>query len=61
MKQGHSFTKVLHAKGQFMYCSRCGIVAVSNRATQKAMQKPCSGLRELTDEEYLKTKQGKPQ
>lgn len=54
MKQGHSFTRVLNAKGQFMCCSRCGLVALSNKATQKAMQKPCIGLRDLEDEEYLK-------
>jgi hypothetical protein len=39
-----------------MYCGRCGLIKLGNRATQKALNKPCSGLRELDDEEYLKLK-----
>lgn len=52
--KGHSFTKTLKAKGQFLYCASCGLVALSNKTTQKAMQKPCIGLKELDDEQYLK-------
>jgi hypothetical protein len=52
--KGHAFTKTLKAKGQFLYCAGCGLVALSNKATQRAMQKPCIGLKELDDEQYLK-------
>ena len=52
--QGHSFNKNLHAKGMFVYCSRCGLVRLSNRATEKQVNKSCIGLRDLEDEEYLK-------
>lgn len=54
--QGHNFNKTLHAKGMFVYCSRCGLINLGNRATEKARNKPCVGLRELEDEEYLKLK-----
>lgn len=50
----HSFNRTLHAKGLFVYCSRCGLVRLGNRATEKAIKKPCIGLRDLEDEEYLK-------
>jgi len=29
---------------------------MNNKATQKAIAKPCGGLRDLEDEEYLKLK-----
>ena len=51
---GHNYNRTLHAKGLFVYCSRCGLVKLGNRATAKAIQKPCGGLRDLEDEEYLK-------
>jgi hypothetical protein len=38
----------------FVYCGRCGLVRLGNRATQKAITKPCGGLRDLDDDEYLK-------
>lgn len=38
--KGHPFTKTLKAKGQFLYCASCGLVALSNKATQKAIPKP---------------------
>lgn len=52
----HSFTKTLKAKGSFCYCSKCGLILLGNKATQKAVQKPCVGLRELEDAEYLRVK-----
>jgi hypothetical protein len=52
--QTHNFNRTLHAKGMFVYCGRCGLVRLGNRATQKAITKPCGGLRELDDDEYLK-------
>lgn len=52
--QGHSFTRTLHAKGMFVYCNKCGLIRLGNRATQKAINKPCGGLRDLEDDEYLK-------
>jgi len=54
--QGHSFTRTLHAKGMFIYCNKCGLIRLGNKATQKAIAKPCGGLRDLDDEEYLKAK-----
>jgi hypothetical protein len=54
--QGHVFNRTLHAKGMFVYCSRCGLIRLNNRATEKQINKPCIGLRELEDEEYLKLK-----
>jgi hypothetical protein len=54
--QGHNFNRILHAKGMFVYCSRCGLIRLNNRATEKQINKPCVGLRELEDEEYLKLK-----
>lgn len=54
--QGHNFNRNLHAKGMFVYCGRCGLVRLNNRATEKQVNKPCIGLRELEDEEYLKLK-----
>lgn len=38
----------------YMYCGRCGLIRLNNRATQKAINKGCGGLRDLDDEEYLK-------
>lgn len=52
--QGHSFTRTLHAKGMFIYCNKCGLIRLGNKATQKAIAKPCGGLRDLDDDEYLK-------
>jgi hypothetical protein len=46
----------LHAKGMFVYCNNCGLIRLNNRATEKQINKPCVGLRELEDEEYLKLK-----
>lgn len=59
---GHNFNRNLHAKGMFVYCGRCGLIRLGNRATQKAINKPCVGLRDLEDEEYLKAtgKKSKP-
>ena len=54
--QGHNFSKTSAAKGMFVYCSRCGLVRLGNKATQKAINKACIGLKELEDEEYLKIK-----
>jgi len=54
--QGHNFSRNLHAKGMFVYCARCGLIRLNNRATEKQINKPCVGLRELEDEEYLKLK-----
>lgn len=51
---GHNFSGKLHAKGLFIYCNKCGLIRLGNRATQKAINKPCVGLRDLEDEEYLK-------
>lgn len=56
MTVGHNFNRTMHAKGMFVYCGRCGLVRLNNRATQKAIHKTCIGLRELDDEEYLKIK-----
>jgi hypothetical protein len=56
MSAPHSFTRTLHAKGMFVYCNRCGLIRLGNKATQKAIAKPCGGLRDLDDEEYLKAK-----
>lgn len=50
----HSFTRTLKAKGMFVYCNRCGLVMLHNRATEKAIKKGCAGLRDLDDDEYLK-------
>lgn len=54
--QQHSFNRTMHAKGLFMYCNRCGLIRLNNRATQKAINKGCVGLRDLDDDEYLKLK-----
>lgn len=51
---GHNFNRTLNAKGMFVYCGRCGLIKLGNRATAKAVTKPCGGLRDLDDEEYLK-------
>lgn len=51
---GHNFNRTLNAKGMFVYCGRCGLIKLGNRATAKAVVKPCGGLRDLDDEEYLK-------
>jgi len=52
----HAFNRTLNAKGMFVYCGKCGLVRLGNRATEKAVRKPCVGLRELEDEEYLRVK-----
>jgi hypothetical protein len=54
--QGHVFNRTLHAKGMFVYCNRCGLIRLNNRATEKQINKACIGLRELEDEEYIKLK-----
>lgn len=51
---GHIFNRKLNAAGLFVYCNKCGLIRLGNRATQKAINKPCGGLRDLDDEEYLK-------
>jgi len=51
---GHNFNRKLHTTGMFLYCGRCGLIRLGNKASQKAIAKPCGGLRELDDEEYLK-------
>lgn len=56
MNNNHNFTGVLHAKGMFTYCKKCGIIRLGNRATEKAINKPCAGARDLDDEEYVKLK-----
>ncbi len=56
---GHTFNRNLNAKGMFVYCGRCGLVRLNNKATTKAINKPCIGLRDLDDEEYLKVTKGK--
>jgi hypothetical protein len=53
--QGHNFNRTLHAKGLFVY-NNCGLIRLNNRATEKQVNKPCVGLRELEDEECLKLK-----
>ena len=52
--QPHNFNRTMNAKGMFVYCGRCGLVRLGNRATQKAINKPCGGLRDLEDDEYLR-------
>ena len=54
--QGHNFNRTLHTFGMFVYCNNCGLIRLNNRATEKQINKPCIGLRELEDEEYLKLK-----
>lgn len=54
--QTHNFNRTMHAKGMFVYCGRCGLIRLGNKATQKAINKGCGGLRDLDDEEYLKLK-----
>lgn len=54
--QGHNFNRKLHTVGMFLYCGRCGLVRLGNKATAKAINKGCDGARELDDEEYLKLK-----
>ena len=54
--QGHNFNRKLHCVGMYLYCCQCGLVRLGNKATQKAIGKPCVGLRDLDDEEYLKAK-----
>ena len=53
---GHNFNRKLNTVGAFMYCGKCGLIMLGNRATQKAVNKPCGGLRDLDDDEYLKAK-----
>ena len=54
--QGHNFNRKLHTVGMFLYCGRCGLVRLGNKATAKAINKGCEGARDLDDEEYLKLK-----
>ena len=54
MSAGHNFNRKLHCVGAFLYCGKCGLIRLGNRESQKAYNKPCGGLRELDDEEYLK-------
>lgn len=54
--QGHNFNRTLHAKGMFVYCGRCGLVRLGNRATEKQINKAYVGARELEDEEYIRVK-----
>lgn len=54
--KAHNFNGVLHAKGMFVYCKGCGLVKLGNRESVKAAEKPCQGLRDLDDEQYLKLK-----
>jgi hypothetical protein len=54
--QGHNFNRKLNTTGMFIYCGKCGLIKLGNKATQKAINKPCGGLRELDDEEYQKIK-----
>jgi hypothetical protein len=54
--QGHNFNRKLHTVGMFLYCGRCGLVKLGNRATNKAISKGCEGIRDLDDEQYLKLK-----
>jgi len=54
--QGHNFNKNLNAKGLFVYCGRCGLIRLNNKATTKQINKQCIGLRDLEDEEYLRLK-----
>lgn len=55
-QSGHNFNRTLNAKGMFIYCGKCGLIRLGNRATEKAINKPCAGVRDLDDEEYLKLK-----
>ena len=52
--QGHNFNRKLHCVGMFLHCARCGLIKLGNKATQKAINKGCGGLRDLDDDEYLK-------
>lgn len=54
--QGHNFNRKLHTVGMFLYCGKCGLVRLGNKATEKAIRKGCNGARDLDDEEYLKLK-----
>jgi hypothetical protein len=54
--QGHNFNRKLNTVGMFLYCGRCGLVRLGNKATAKAINKGCEGLRDLDDEQYLKLK-----
>lgn len=42
-KRPHSFNDRICG---FAYCTRCGLIAVSNDITRKAIQKPCPGADE---------------
>ena len=50
----HNFNRKLHCTGMFIYCGKCGLIKLGNKPTQKAISRPCPGLRDLDDEEYLK-------
>jgi hypothetical protein len=52
----HNFNRKLNTVGMFIYCGKCGLVRLGNKATQKAITKPCGGLRDLDDEAYLKVR-----
>lgn len=55
----HNFNRKLPCTGMFMYCCKCGLIMLGNKATRKAINKGCQGLRDLEDEEYLKVVGGK--
>lgn len=59
MSAPHSFTRKLHTTGMFIYCGKCGLVRLGNKATMKAVARPCGGLRDLDDDQYLKATKGK--
>ena len=54
--QGHNFNRKLHCVGMFLSCVRCGLIKLGNKATQKAVNKGCGGIRDLEDDDYLKLK-----
>ena len=56
---GHTFSRKLNCTGMYLYCNRCGLIRLNNKATIKAINKPCGGLRDLDDDEYLKATKGK--
>ncbi len=56
METGHNFTRKLNCTGMYLYCCKCGLIRLGNKASQKAINKPCGGLRDLDDEAYLKAR-----
>lgn len=41
MNPPHNFSRTIGKNGTFRYCPRCGLIALSNDATRKAIQKGC--------------------